>query len=88
MQTFKEHALSSGSDILLDQVVSVSRDSNNIFTIKTNTKEIQSKFLLMATGNNYKYLGVKGEREFLGKGVSYCASCDGMFFKDRTVVVV
>ena len=87
MQTFKEHAVSSWSEILLDQVVSVSRE-NNIFTVKTNTKEIQSKFLLMATGNNYKYLGVKGEREFLGKWVSYCASCDGMFFKDRTVVVV
>ena len=44
--------------------------------------------MVLATGNTYKKLGVPGEAEFLGKGVSYCATCDGMFFRGRDIAVV
>ncbi|MBI2996549.1 MAG: thioredoxin-disulfide reductase [Candidatus Melainabacteria bacterium] len=48
----------------------------------------KSKVLIIATGSEYRKLGVKGEKEYSGKGVSYCAVCDGAFFKDKELVVV
>jgi thioredoxin reductase (NADPH) len=58
------------------------------FHVQTENKEIQAKTLIVATGASPIYLNVNGEKELTGKGVSYCATCDGWFFKDRTVVVV
>ncbi|MDD5770058.1 MAG: FAD-dependent oxidoreductase [Candidatus Gracilibacteria bacterium] len=87
MDNFREHAISSGSEILNEMVISLEK-VGDIFNIKTSSgKEFSSKFLILATGNNYKKLGIPGETEFLGKGVSYCATCDGNFFKNLTVVV-
>ena len=53
-----------------------------------NGKEFSSRAVIIATGANPRPLGVEGELELVGKGVSYCATCDGMFFKDKTVAVV
>ncbi|NDK09436.1 FAD-dependent oxidoreductase [Candidatus Gracilibacteria bacterium] len=87
MDSFKEHAELSGSDILQDTVDSITQIEGG-FCIKTTNKEFTTKFVILATGNTYRKLGVPGEKEFLGKGVSYCATCDGMFFKGRDVVIV
>lgn len=88
MDRFAEHATSSGSEILQDRVVSV-EGAKGAFTVTTmGGKTVDTKFVLLATGNKYRRLGVPGEAELLGSGVSYCATCDGNFFKGREVVIV
>lgn len=88
MDSFAEHAVASGSEIVTDRAVSV-EGAKGAFTVTTASgKSFQSKYVLLATGNKYRHLGVPGERELLGSGVSYCATCDGNFFKGREVVVV
>lgn len=88
MDNFKEHAISSWSEVLQESVVSLNKDWK-IFKVKTSSwKEFESKFVILATWNNYRKLGFKWENEFLWKWVSYCATCDGMFFKWRDVVIV
>src|SRR5699024_5713985 len=57
-------------------------------SVKAGDKEYKTRTLIIATGAQYKELGIPGEEEMTGKGVSYCAVCDGAFFKDRELVVV
>ncbi len=63
------------------------RKENNIFHTLTDEGEIESRAVIIATGAEHRHLGVRGEEEYRGKGVSYCATCDGPFFRGRTVVV-
>jgi thioredoxin reductase (NADPH) len=56
--------------------------------VSTDTGDLESKAVIIATGANPKHLNVPGEKEFISKGVSYCAICDGPFFRNKTVVVV
>ena len=58
------------------------------FVVKTYSKEYLAKTLIIATGASPNKLNIPGEKEFRGKGVSYCATCDGWFFKDKDVAVV
>lgn len=62
--------------------------SNNIKTVKTVSNVYQSKTVVIATGANPRKLGLESEDDLIGKGVHYCAHCDGRFYKDKTVVVV
>lgn len=55
--------------------------------LRTDSDEYTAKAIIIATGQTHKKLNIKGEKEFLGKGVSYCATCDGMFFKGKKVLV-
>lgn len=61
------------------------REKMAVFTEK---EEYITKTLIMCTGTKHRKLGVKGEEEFLGRGISYCATCDGFFFKNKNVMVV
>lgn len=92
MENFQKHALESGSEILQDRVESVEVIEDNgeeKFKVITMTKkEFTAKKILLATGNTYKMLGVPGEKEFYGQWVSYCATCDGNFYKNLVVGVV
>jgi thioredoxin reductase (NADPH) len=63
-------------------------DDEYRFTVKTNKDTYQSKTVILATGSSHRHLDVKGEEEFKGKGVSYCATCDGFFFNGRDVIMV
>jgi thioredoxin reductase (NADPH) len=56
--------------------------------VKTSEAEYLGKTLIICTGAEYRKLGVPGEKEFAGRGVSYCATCDGAFFRDNRIVVV
>ena len=58
------------------------------FTVKTSKDAYKTKSIILATGSSHRHLEVKGEEEFLGKGVSYCATCDGFFFQGRDIVMV
>lgn len=88
MDNFREHAIASGSEMLDDKVVEVEKFENH-FHIKTaSDKTFTSRFVVLATGNNYRHLWAKWEEEFLGKWVSYCATCDGNFFRNMDTVLV
>lgn len=87
MDNFRKHAEVSGSEILNELVTQINKHENH-FHIKTSSwKEFKSKYAILATGNNYRKLWVKWEAEFLGKWVSYCATCDWMFFRNRDVII-
>jgi thioredoxin reductase (NADPH) len=75
-----------GSQIEYAEVVSVDF-SEPVKKIKTTSKELFAYAVIVATGANPKQLQVKGENENIGRGVHYCAHCDGRFYKDKTVVV-
>jgi thioredoxin reductase (NADPH) len=89
MDTFKKHAENAGSTLVQDRVEIVSKIGEDRFEIKTMKWDIyEAKRVILATGNEYKKLGAPGEMEYYGQGVSYCATCDGNFYKGLTVAVV
>lgn len=87
MENFKKHAENAGSEILQDTVESVEKKEETFFIKTLSGKEFTSDYIILATGNQYRHLEVPWENEFLGKWVSYCATCDGAFFKWLEVVV-
>ena len=64
------------------------RKDGNIFTVETSEGPITSWTVVISTGAKHKHLGVPGEEQFSGRGVSYCATCDGPFFKNKKMLVV
>lgn len=94
MKKFEEHAKVSGSEITYDTVISIQSakdkvQNNGSFIITTARKEEYTcDYLIYATGNAYRHLDIPGEDRLLGAGVSYCATCDGNFFRGRDIIVV
>lgn len=82
-----DHTKQLGVNILLESVDHV-EFTPDIKTIVTDKNTYHTKTVIIATGASSKKLGVPGEKEFGGRGVSYCAVCDGALFKDKTVAVV
>jgi thioredoxin reductase (NADPH) len=76
-----------GTDIKIDVVQQVDL-SRRPFRLTGHSGDYYAKSLIVATGASPRKLGVPGEPEFVGRGVSYCATCDGFFFRDKDVVVV
>ena len=73
----------------MEEVVEiVQNDEDYRFTVTTNKAKYQSKTVILATGSSHRQLNAKGEEEFKGKGVSYCATCDGFFFAGRDIIMV
>ncbi|MBQ9160409.1 MAG: thioredoxin-disulfide reductase [Methanobrevibacter sp.] len=66
----------------------IKTDDEYRFTVKTNKDSYQSKSIILATGSSHRHLDAKGEEEHKGKGVSYCATCDGFFFAGRDIIMV
>lgn len=88
MDKFKLHAEKTWSEFLQEMVNEVTKHEDHFHIITSSWKEFKAKKIIIATWNNYKHLWAKWEREFLGKWVSYCATCDWMFFKWRDIVIV
>lgn len=90
MQLFKKQALKFGLEILPKDVTGVSTSSSApvIWEVTAGDKVYKTLSIIVATGAMWRSLGVPGESEFAGKGVSYCATCDGPFYRNRDVVVV
>ena len=79
-------ATSLGAEIEFENVVRIERVAES-FKVTTEDDEYEAKSLIIATGTKYRTLGLEYEKELEGRGVSYCATCDGAFYKDKTVVV-
>jgi thioredoxin reductase (NADPH) len=86
-QRMQKQAERFGAEILMDEVVSVDL-SKRPFEVRTHGATYSGRALVIATGRSPRKLGVPGESEFAGRGVSSCATCDGYFYRDQRVVVV
>jgi len=88
-QKLEDQVKANNVEIFDDIVKSVTKQGNK-YLIKTDIseKEFLAKTILLATGTKHRHLDAPGEKEFQGKGVSYCATCDGMFFRNKIVGIV
>ncbi|MDM5339966.1 thioredoxin-disulfide reductase [Fictibacillus enclensis] len=82
-----EHAKKFGAEYAYGDVKEII-NGEEYKTVVTGSKQFKTRSIIIGTGAEYKKLGVPGEKEFGGRGVSYCAVCDGAFFKNRELVVV
>lgn len=87
LDIFREQAISFGAEYVEEQVTGVRLDSE-IKEVYTFDKTYQGRTVIIATGSMGRKPSIKGEKEFLGKGVSYCAICDAAFFRGSTVCVI
>ncbi len=89
MECWPQQAMRFGLQHAMDEVKRVQRNCDGSFTLEIAGKESQkAKAVIVATGSTPKRAGFEGEEQFLGKGVSTCATCDGFFYKDREVAVL
>ncbi|WP_448534894.1 thioredoxin-disulfide reductase [Pseudothermotoga sp.] len=84
----KEHAESLGTHFLNASVEKIVVEGETRALVLDDGRTIEAKVLMIATGTDPKKLNVPGESELIGKGISYCATCDGYFFKDKDIAVV
>lgn len=87
MAKFEEHAKSVDAEIKYARVKKIVKE-NGIFIADLGKEKIQSKSVILSTGAEPSRLGIPGEKEFFGRGVSTCATCDGPFYRDRDVAVI
>ena len=84
---FYEHAQNLGLEVLYEEVTAIEK-ADNCIKIKTYDKEFFSKTVVISTGASPRKIGFRGEEEYFGKGISYCATCDGAFYKGKDVAVI
>lgn len=75
-------------EIFFEEVLNILYNDDETFTVKTNKKDYSSKSVLLATGSNRVNLRVKGFNDFVGKGISYCAICDGFLYRNKRIGLV
>ncbi|MBC8015008.1 MAG: FAD-dependent oxidoreductase [Sporomusaceae bacterium] len=88
MGKFEEQVKRFAVKTQYEEVIEVAVQGDGTFIVKTEDGEYQSKTVILAPGKRSRLLGVPGETEFAGRGVSYCATCDGPLFADKIVAVV
>lgn len=86
--TMMNQCASFGAEFVFDKITSLTLEGDVKSISLASGKELQSKTIVIASGASSRKLGVVGEEIFIGKGVSYCATCDGAFFKGKTVAVI
>ena len=84
---FKAHATDQEVEFLVSNITEI-EDKGDVKVLHTNKDDIEAKTVIIATGARHRTLGVPGESEHAGMGVSYCATCDGAFFRNKDVAVV
>lgn len=82
-----EQVLEQGADIEPENVLSVEK-KDGIFLVKTEDSEYEAKSVIVATGARHRMLGLENEENLVGNGISFCAVCDGAFYRDKTVAVI
>ena len=86
-EAMRKQAERFGANIELGEVTSIKKDGD-LIKLDTTSGEMSAKSLLVATGSEYRKIGVPGEEEYYARGVHYCATCDGAFYRDKKLVVV
>ena len=86
-EKMRVHAVELGAEIIMAKVTDINKTAEG-FLIKTGDKELSAKSILLATGTLPRRLNIDGESRLLGKGISYCATCDGAFFRNKVVAVI
>jgi thioredoxin reductase (NADPH) len=87
-QKIIQHARKYGTEIINILAIDIQKKAGSFEIRLANGKKILAETVLIATGNKKRTLNVKGEEKFLGKGISYCATCDGFFYKNKNVAVI
>jgi len=87
MTVMRKQTEKMGTKIIDDEVTSVDF-KNRPLKVKTASEEFEARAVIVCTGANPRKIGLEGEQTFAGKGVSYCATCDGAFFRDQELIVV
>jgi thioredoxin reductase (NADPH) len=90
MELFKKQALKFGLEMIRQDVIEIRKNHSNspIWEVTAGNKVYKTLSIIAATGAKWRNLEIPGEAEFVGKGVSYCATCDGPFYRERDVIVV
>ena len=88
MEEMREQALRFGADLQMEDVESVSLDGPVKEVVTVGEQTYRARAVILAMGAAARYLGVPGEQELLGRGVSACATCDGFFFKEQDIAVI
>jgi thioredoxin-disulfide reductase len=88
IEKLKDQTLACGAELKMDEVNKIEKIDEDTFKVLTNKEEFLTKTIILAIGLSPRRLAVSGEIEFNGKGVSYCANCDGPLYKGKTVAVV
>jgi len=88
IQNLEKQAKGFGLQVETGTVTEISTVNNHTKTVKVNDRELPCKAIIISTGSEPNKLGVEGEDNLLGRGVSYCATCDGAFFRDKEVATV
>ncbi|MDF7663150.1 thioredoxin-disulfide reductase [Bifidobacterium sp. ESL0763] len=91
MESMQKQAEKFGAEIVWDDVVSVDfgKESGSVKTVTCDQGDVlRARAIVVTTGSDFRKLDVPGEKEYSGKGVSYCATCDGFFFRGKPIVVV
>lgn len=87
MENFRRHAEKFGARFETDEAKAI-RPEGQLWVVTGDVREYQARAVIVATGSAYKHLDLPNEDKLTGKGVSYCATCDGAFFRDRPIAVV
>jgi thioredoxin reductase len=88
VEKMESHLRKQKIDIELDSVSKISQKQSGFFISTGSGKEFESKAVIVASGSDPRPLEVPGEKEFIGKGVSYCVQCDGPFFANKVVAII
>ena len=88
MDSFRQQAERFGTEVLLDDVIEVDLTGTTKIVKTGNGKTFEAKTVILATGAAYRELGLPREKELSGYGISWCATCDGFFFREKTIAVV
>jgi len=88
VELMQKQAERFGARVQIDEVTEVDFRAGSPFHLKTYSDEIEAKTVIVTVGASPKRLDIPGEEEFIGRGVSFCATCDGFFFRDKDVLVV
>jgi len=88
MKKIETQVKNLGINILNDKIIDIQKTKDEFFSTTESEKKINSKTVLLATGTKSRKLEVNNESKFIGRGVSYCATCDAMFYKNKNVAII
>jgi len=88
MKSFLEHLKKQEVEIRFGEIKQIEKEEDNFSLITTKREKISGLAVIIATGADPRFLEVPGEKEFIGRGVSYCVTCDGPLFRDKAIAVI